>query len=92
MVLLTDAPLSGESLGSILEFTKAAGELKQAESDVKLGGVDVTKQKDLAKTLNVTAVPSLRLYLSGDEYNPVHCPGILKEKLYSCNCNIILEV
>ncbi|KAL7852878.1 hypothetical protein SRHO_G00186630 [Serrasalmus rhombeus] len=68
------APLSGDSLGSILEFAKAASELKEAESDVKLGGVDVTKQKELAKTLNVTAAPSLRLYLSGDQYNPVYCP------------------
>ncbi|XP_072513805.1 protein disulfide-isomerase [Salminus brasiliensis] len=70
------APLSGESLGSILEFAKAAGELKEADSDVKLGGLDVTKHKDLAKTLNVTTVPSLRLYLSGDKYDPVHCPAL----------------
>ncbi|XP_066516145.1 protein disulfide-isomerase [Hoplias malabaricus] len=68
------ASLSGESLGSILEFGKAANELKEAESEVKLGGVDVTKQKELSKALNVTAVPSLRLYLSGDKYNPVYCP------------------
>ncbi|XP_007238204.4 protein disulfide-isomerase [Astyanax mexicanus] len=68
------APLSGESLGSILEFAQAASELKEANSDVKLGGLDVSKQKDLAKTLNVTTVPSVRLYLSGDKYNPVYCP------------------
>ncbi|XP_062866716.1 protein disulfide-isomerase [Trichomycterus rosablanca] len=68
------APLSGESLGSILEFAKAASDLKEAEPDVKLGKVDVSKEKELSKLLNVTMVPSLRLYLSGDKYNPVYCP------------------
>ncbi|KAI4903322.1 hypothetical protein NFI96_015940 [Prochilodus magdalenae] len=68
------APLSRDSLGAILEFADAARVLKEAGSDVILGGVDVTKQKDLAETLNVTAVPSLRLYLSGDKYKPVYCP------------------
>ncbi|MCI4393654.1 hypothetical protein PGIGA_G00160080 [Pangasianodon gigas] len=68
------APLSGESLGSILEFAKAASELKETKSSVKLGKIDVSKEKDLAKFLNVTTVPSLRLYLSGDKYNPVQCP------------------
>ncbi|XP_027011881.1 protein disulfide-isomerase [Tachysurus fulvidraco] len=68
------APLSGESLGSILEFAKAASELKENKSTVKLGKIDVSKEKDLAKLLNVTTVPSLRLYLSGDKYNPVQCP------------------
>uniref|UniRef100_A0A3B4DIK5 Thioredoxin domain-containing protein n=1 Tax=Pygocentrus nattereri TaxID=42514 RepID=A0A3B4DIK5_PYGNA len=81
------APLSGDSLGSILEFAKAASELKEAESDVKLGGVDVTKQKELAKTLNVTAAPSLRLYLSGDQYNPVYCPVIFQH-LESTNSDV----
>ncbi|XP_016347302.1 protein disulfide-isomerase [Sinocyclocheilus anshuiensis] len=68
------APLSGQSLGSILEFREAAGALKEAESDVRLGGVDVKKEKDLAASLNVTIMPSLRLYLSGDKNNPVYCP------------------
>ncbi|KAG7315758.1 hypothetical protein KOW79_020624 [Hemibagrus wyckioides] len=68
------APLSGESLGSILEFAKAASELKETKSSVKLGKIDVSKEKDLAKVLNVTTVPSLRLYISGDKYNPVQCP------------------
>ncbi|KAF4075098.1 hypothetical protein AMELA_G00230730 [Ameiurus melas] len=68
------AALSGESLGSILEFAKAASELKETKSSVKLGKIDVSKEKDLAKFLNVTTVPLLRLYLSGDEYNPVQCP------------------
>lgn len=70
------APLSGQSLGSILEFRDAAIALKEAKSDVRLGGVDVKKEKDLAASLNVTIIPSLRLYLSGDKNNPVYCPDL----------------
>ncbi|KAA0722561.1 Protein disulfide-isomerase [Triplophysa tibetana] len=68
------APLSSQSLGTILEFRKAASALKDAESAVRLGGVDVNKEKQLAASLNVTSVPSLLLYLSGDKHNPVYCP------------------
>ncbi|KAF5901390.1 protein disulfide-isomerase-like, partial [Clarias magur] len=68
------APLSGESLGSILEFAKAASELKESKSSVKLGKIDIAKEKDFAKSLNVTTVPSLRLYVSGDKSSPVECP------------------
>ncbi|TSK17832.1 Protein disulfide-isomerase [Bagarius yarrelli] len=72
------APLSGESLGSILGFAKAATELKEINSSVKLGKIDISKEKELAKFLNVTTVPSLRLYLDGDKYNPVQCPGLVR--------------
>ncbi|KAI1896090.1 hypothetical protein AGOR_G00091220 [Albula goreensis] len=36
--------------------------------------VDVYKEKDLAKGLNVTASPTLWLYINGDKQNPVVCP------------------
>lgn len=72
---LLDAPLSGESLGSILAFAQAASDLREAEEDVRLGKVDVSKEKELSKLLNVTMVPSLRLYLFGEQNNPVYCPG-----------------
>lgn len=78
LISAVDAPLSGQSLGSILEFREAAIALKEAKSDVRLGGVDVKKEKDLAASLNVTTIPSLRLYLSGDKNNPVYCPGNVK--------------
>lgn len=70
------APLSRQSLGSILEFRKAVSALKDAESAVRLGEVDVNEEKQLAASLNVTSVPSLRLYLSGDKHNPVYCPDL----------------
>uniref|UniRef100_A0AAY4C4V4 protein disulfide-isomerase n=1 Tax=Denticeps clupeoides TaxID=299321 RepID=A0AAY4C4V4_9TELE len=68
------APLSGDAMGSIMEFSKAAKELKDTPITTKLGRVDVTKQKELAEELNVTMVPSMRLYLSGDKHSPIQCP------------------
>uniref|UniRef100_A0A3P9JB65 Zgc:136472 n=1 Tax=Oryzias latipes TaxID=8090 RepID=A0A3P9JB65_ORYLA len=43
-------------------------------SEVKLGVVDVTQEKDLVKELNGTSYPMVRLYISGDIHNPVPCP------------------
>lgn len=54
-------------------FQGAAAELEG--SKVKLAVVDVSKEKDLAKELNATGHPVIRLYLSGDKHNPVACPG-----------------
>ncbi|XP_068178262.1 protein disulfide-isomerase [Antennarius striatus] len=66
-------PLSGDSQRIMTAFKGAAAELQGSE--VKLGVVDVTKEKDLAKELNVTGLLAIRLYLSGDKHNPVDCPA-----------------
>lgn len=58
-------------------FEGAAEELQGSE--VKLAIVDVTQEKDLAKELNATSPPMIRLYLSGDKHNPVSCPGTCKK-------------
>ncbi|XP_062374825.1 protein disulfide-isomerase [Sardina pilchardus] len=70
------APLSGESMGSIMEFSRASALLKERTSRVTLAAVDVSKEKELAEQLNVTAVPSIRLYLLADKHHPVHCPAL----------------
>ncbi|KAL2086444.1 hypothetical protein ACEWY4_017503 [Coilia grayii] len=71
------APLSGESMGSIMEFSKAAAHLRDSGDVIKLGGVDVSKEKELAKELNVTAIPCIRLYLSiKHKHHPLHCPAL----------------
>ncbi|KAG5854459.1 protein disulfide-isomerase [Anguilla anguilla] len=70
------APFSGESQSLAIEFTKAAEQLKAESFKVHLGVIDVSSEKDLAKELNVTAFPSLRLYISGDKQNPVICPVV----------------
>uniref|UniRef100_A0A3B4V0L3 Zgc:136472 n=1 Tax=Seriola dumerili TaxID=41447 RepID=A0A3B4V0L3_SERDU len=66
------APLSGEGYRVSAAFEGAAAKLQ--ESEVKLAVVDVTKEKDLAKDLNATGPPTIRLYLAGDKQNPVPCP------------------
>lgn len=69
-----DAPLSGEGHRVSAAFEGAAAELQRSE--VKLAVVDVAKEKDLAKELNATGLPAIRLYLSGDRRNPAVCPGM----------------
>ncbi|TDH16382.1 hypothetical protein EPR50_G00019450 [Perca flavescens] len=66
------APLSGEGRRISAAFEDAAAELQGSE--VKLAVIDVAKEKDLAKELNVTGLATVRLYISGDKNNPVPCP------------------
>ncbi|XP_010776024.1 protein disulfide-isomerase [Notothenia coriiceps] len=66
------APLSGEGHRISAAFEGAAAELKGSE--VKLAVVDVAKEKELAKELNVTGFATILLYISGDKLNPVLCP------------------
>ncbi|XP_076585302.1 protein disulfide-isomerase [Chaetodon auriga] len=66
------APLSGQGHQVLAAFEGAAAELQGSE--VKLAVIDVTKEKDLAKELNATGQPEIKLYLSGDKLNPVECP------------------
>ncbi|KAM9857019.1 protein disulfide-isomerase [Aulostomus maculatus] len=66
------APLSGDGHRLSKVFENTADALQGSE--VKLAVVDVTKEKDLAKELNATGPPNIRLYLSGDKHNPVPCP------------------
>ncbi|KAM8879504.1 protein disulfide-isomerase [Spinachia spinachia] len=65
-------PLSGEGHRISAAFEGAAARLQGSE--VKLAVVDVAKEKDLAKELNVTGLATIRLYLAGDKLNPVTCP------------------
>ncbi|XP_040001067.1 protein disulfide-isomerase [Xiphias gladius] len=66
------APLSGQGHRVSAAFEGAAAELQ--ESEVKLAVVDVAEEKDLAKDLNATSPPTIRLYLAGDKHNPILCP------------------
>ncbi|XP_046898293.1 protein disulfide-isomerase [Hypomesus transpacificus] len=68
------APLSGEGQRVAAEFRAAALQLQRSE--VKLGVVDVSKEKELARELNATAPPSLRLYQSGDRDKVTPFPGL----------------
>ncbi|CAL8331870.1 unnamed protein product [Merluccius merluccius] len=66
------APLSGDGQRVTAAFQGAAAELQG--SGVTLGSVDVSKEKELAKQLNATAPPPIRLYLDGDKDKAVACP------------------
>ncbi|XP_023670835.1 protein disulfide-isomerase [Paramormyrops kingsleyae] len=68
------APLTPDFHRLMMEFTKAAAQLKTEASKIRLGSVDVSQEKELAKELNVTASPFLRFYVSGDKQNPIICP------------------
>lgn len=70
------APLTADGLHMSNAFEGAAAELQGSE--VKLGVIDVGKEKDLAKELNWIGLPDIKLYLSGDKHNPVQCPGTYK--------------
>ncbi len=59
---------------------------------MRLGRVDVKKEKDLAASLNVTVIPSLRLYLSGDKINPVYCPGNVEIRALTTFCASLLTL
>lgn len=72
--MCVDAPLTGEGHRVSAAFEGVAAELQRSE--VKLAVVDVAKEKELAKELNATGLPTIRLYLSGDKHNPVVCPGM----------------
>ncbi|XP_041790355.1 LOW QUALITY PROTEIN: protein disulfide-isomerase [Chelmon rostratus] len=66
------APLSGEGHQVLAAFKGAAAELQGSE--VKPAVLDVTEEKELAKELNATGLPAIKLYLSGDKHNPAECP------------------
>lgn len=53
-------------------FREAAARLQGSE--VTFATVDTVEDKDLAKDLNATRPPFIRLYLSGDKHHPVPCP------------------
>lgn len=74
--LCADAPLSGQGHQVSAAFEGAASELQGSE--VKPAVVDVAKDKELAKELNVTGLSEIRLYVSGDKRRPLLCPGTWK--------------
>ncbi|XP_038162077.1 protein disulfide-isomerase-like [Cyprinodon tularosa] len=65
-------PLTSEGQRVAAAFEAAGAELQGSE--VKLAVIDVTKEKELAKKLNVSSQPTIRLYLAGDINSPASCP------------------
>uniref|UniRef100_H3ACC4 protein disulfide-isomerase n=1 Tax=Latimeria chalumnae TaxID=7897 RepID=H3ACC4_LATCH len=68
-------PFSG--LSQILEeFVKAAGQLKQEDSEVQFGKVDAKQEKELGKEFQIMDFPAFKFFAEGDRKNPVDCKGV----------------
>ncbi|CAH2307173.1 disulfide-isomerase of the testis, partial [Pelobates cultripes] len=68
--------LSGPSQTVKEEFSIAASQLKKESSDVRLGQVDITQEKDLGKEFKIKEFPTMKLFIDGDRSNPVDCKGV----------------
>ncbi|XP_078415417.1 protein disulfide-isomerase-like [Cetorhinus maximus] len=70
------APLSGASLALLEEFEEAAKQLNSEKSQIKLGKVDASTEKDLAKEFGTQDYPILKFFTKGDRKNPLNCTGV----------------
>ncbi|KAM9305530.1 protein disulfide-isomerase-like protein of the testis [Gastrophryne carolinensis] len=57
-------------------FSVAAGQLKEDQSNIRFGQVDVSEEKDLAKEFNIKEFPTFKLFVNGDRNKPIDCKGV----------------